>query len=103
MSARAREKSKKLIICKERLNRLFEELDQLCVGLAEVLEIEEQISMIERLFRETDALQVELELSLEEEERRMAEEDWSKYRKGFRERKVRALALQSKGSDCPGR
>ncbi|KRZ54428.1 hypothetical protein T02_13454 [Trichinella nativa] len=104
MSARAREKSKKLIICKERLNRLFEELDQLCVGPAEVLEIEEQISMIERLFRETDALQVELELSLEEEERRMAEEDWSKYRKGFRERKVRALALmQSKGSDCPGR
>ncbi|KRY45247.1 hypothetical protein T03_9270 [Trichinella britovi] len=52
---------------------------------------------------ETDALQVELELNLEEEERRMAEEDWSKYRKGFRERKVRALALQSKGSECSGR
>ncbi|KRY26929.1 hypothetical protein T01_2962 [Trichinella spiralis] len=104
MSARAREKSKKLIIGKERLNRLFEELDQLCMGPAEVLEIGEQISMIERLFRETDALQVELELNLEEEERRMAEEDWSKYRKGFRERKVRALALmQSKGSDCSGR
>ncbi|KRX49588.1 hypothetical protein T09_1788 [Trichinella sp. T9] len=104
MSARAREKSKKLIIGKERLNRLFEELDQLCVGPAEVLEIGEQISMIERLFRETDALQVELELNLEEEERRMAEEDWSKYRKGFRERKVRALALmQSKESDCSGR
>ncbi|KRZ84096.1 hypothetical protein T08_12499 [Trichinella sp. T8] len=32
MSTRARENSKKLIICKERLNRLFEELDQLCVG-----------------------------------------------------------------------
>ncbi|KRY09414.1 hypothetical protein T12_4199, partial [Trichinella patagoniensis] len=32
MSTRARENSKKLIICKERLNQLFEELDQLCVG-----------------------------------------------------------------------
>ncbi|KRZ49688.1 hypothetical protein T02_9300 [Trichinella nativa] len=32
MSTRARENSEKLIICKERLNRLFEELDQLCVG-----------------------------------------------------------------------
>ncbi|KRZ84139.1 hypothetical protein T08_11763 [Trichinella sp. T8] len=53
---------------------------------------------------ETDALQVELELNLKEEERRMAEEDWSKYRKGFRELKVRALALmQSKGSECSGR
>ncbi|KRZ02789.1 hypothetical protein T11_10900 [Trichinella zimbabwensis] len=104
MSTRAREKSKKLIICKERLNRLFEELDQLCVGPAEVLEIEEQISMTERLFRETDALQVELELGLEEEERVMAEDDWSKYRKGFRERKARPLALmRSNGSDQPGR
>ncbi|KRY98073.1 hypothetical protein T4C_4204, partial [Trichinella pseudospiralis] len=45
MSSRARERSQKLTICKERLNRLFEELDQLCVGPAEVLEIEEQISM----------------------------------------------------------
>ncbi|KRY97377.1 hypothetical protein T4C_3625, partial [Trichinella pseudospiralis] len=75
----------------------------LCVGPAEVLEIEEQISMTERLYRETDALQVELELSLEEEERMMAEDDWSKYRKGFRERKARALALRSNGSDQPGR
>ncbi|KRZ54421.1 hypothetical protein T02_9341 [Trichinella nativa] len=81
MSTRAREKSKKLIVCKERLNRLFEELDQLC-----------------RLYRETDALQVELELSLEEEER-LEENDWSKkYRKGFR-----ALALRSNGSEQTGR
>ncbi|KRY76216.1 hypothetical protein T4B_6818 [Trichinella pseudospiralis] len=89
MSTRARKRSKKLTICKERLNRLFEELDQLCVGPAE---------------RETDALQVELEFSLEEEERMMAEDDWSKYQKGFRERKARALALmRSNGSDQPGR
>ncbi|XP_003366238.1 conserved hypothetical protein, partial [Trichinella spiralis] len=39
---RVRENSKKLIICKERLNRLFEELDQLCVGPVEVLEIEDR-------------------------------------------------------------
>ncbi|KRZ01392.1 hypothetical protein T11_7927 [Trichinella zimbabwensis] len=69
-----------------------------------VLEIEEQISMTERLYRETDALQVELELDLKEEERKMAEDDWSKYRKGFRERKARALALmRSNGTDQPGR
>ncbi|XP_003369145.1 hypothetical protein Tsp_04571 [Trichinella spiralis] len=42
MSTRVRENSKKLIICKERLNRLFEELDQLCVGPVEVLEIEDR-------------------------------------------------------------
>ncbi|KRX20460.1 hypothetical protein T07_10277 [Trichinella nelsoni] len=87
MSTKEREKSKKLIICKERLNRLFEELDQLCVGLAEVWEIEEQILKIERFYGVTDALLVELELSLEEE-KRLAEDDWSKCRKGFRERKA---------------
>ncbi|KRX16267.1 hypothetical protein T07_2731 [Trichinella nelsoni] len=82
MSTRAREKSKTVIICKERLNQLFEEIDQLCVGPAEV----------------------ELELSLEEEERMMAEDDWSKYRKGFRERQARSLALmRSNGTDQPGR
>ncbi|KRX36015.1 hypothetical protein T05_3521 [Trichinella murrelli] len=59
--------------------------------------------MIERLYRETDALQVELELSLEEEER-LQENDWSeKYRKGFRERKARELALRSNGSEQTGR
>ncbi|KRY13806.1 hypothetical protein T12_6497 [Trichinella patagoniensis] len=72
--------SKRKIICKERLNQLFEEIDQLCVGPAEV----------------------ELELSLEEEERMMAEDDWSKYQKGFRERKARALALRSNGSEQSG-
>ncbi|XP_003370494.1 putative translation initiation factor IF-2, partial [Trichinella spiralis] len=47
---------------------------------------------------------VELELSLEEEERKMAEDDWSKYRKGFRERKAQALTLmRSNGSEQPGR
>ncbi|KRY32999.1 Pro-Pol polyprotein [Trichinella spiralis] len=60
--------------------------------------------MTGRLYRETDALQVELDLSLEVEERMMAEYDWSKYRKGFRERKARALALmRSNGTDQPGR
>ncbi|KRZ57133.1 hypothetical protein T02_12265 [Trichinella nativa] len=104
MSTRARENSKKLIICKERLNRLFEELIQLCAGPAELLEIEDQISMTERLYRETDALQVEVELGLEEEQRKMAEDDWSKYRRRFRERKARALALmRSNGTDQPGR
>ncbi|KRX83300.1 hypothetical protein T06_12996 [Trichinella sp. T6] len=75
-----------------------------CSGPAELLEIEDQISMTERLYRETDALQVEVELGLEEEQRKMAEDDWSKYRKRFRERKARALALmRSNGTDQPGR
>ncbi|KRX86002.1 hypothetical protein T4E_9899 [Trichinella pseudospiralis] len=75
MSTRAKVKSKKQIICKERLNWLFEELDQLCIGPGEVLDIEEQILMTEKLYRETDALQVESELSLEAEERMMAEDN----------------------------
>ncbi|KRY01026.1 hypothetical protein T4E_5311 [Trichinella pseudospiralis] len=87
MSTGARYKSKKLIIYKERLNWLFKELYQLW-----------------RLFRETDALQVEFEVDLEEEDRMMAEDDWSKYQKGFRERKARALALmRSNRTDEPGR
>ncbi|KRX41788.1 hypothetical protein T05_10162, partial [Trichinella murrelli] len=43
-------------------------------------------------------------LGLEEEQRKMVEDDWSKYRKRFRERKARALALmRSNGTDQPGR
>ncbi|KRZ15183.1 hypothetical protein T11_560 [Trichinella zimbabwensis] len=73
---------KMLVIYKERLNQLLEELHQLCTGPAEV----------------------ELKLGLEEEERKMAGDDWSKYHMGFRGRKARALALMRlNGTDRPGR
>ncbi|KRZ01717.1 hypothetical protein T11_11504 [Trichinella zimbabwensis] len=42
-------------------------------GSAEFLEIEEQIAMSERLYRETNSFQAELEFGLEEEERRNAD------------------------------
>ncbi|KRZ00101.1 hypothetical protein T11_8724, partial [Trichinella zimbabwensis] len=69
MASAAKVRSKKLAANKDRLNRLLAELEELCVGSADVYEIEEQISMPEEIYRASDALQAELELDLEGEER----------------------------------
>ncbi|KRZ00049.1 hypothetical protein T11_1530, partial [Trichinella zimbabwensis] len=69
MASAAKVRSKKLAANKDRLNRLLAELEELCLGSADVYEIEEQISMTEEICRASDALQAELELDLEGEER----------------------------------
>ncbi|KRX15682.1 hypothetical protein T07_10723 [Trichinella nelsoni] len=66
---------------KDGLNRLLEELEQLCLAPAHISEIEEQVSMTEELYRATDALQTELEQDLEGEEQPCAMEDWSRFQK----------------------
>ncbi|KRZ13791.1 hypothetical protein T11_10670 [Trichinella zimbabwensis] len=73
MASAAKIRSKKLAANKDRLNRLLAELEKLCVGSADVYEIEEQISMTEEIYRASDALQAELELDLEGEERKVLE------------------------------
>ncbi|KRZ78550.1 hypothetical protein T10_5792 [Trichinella papuae] len=73
MASAAKVRSKKLAANKDRLNRLLAELEELCVGSADVYEIEEQISMTEEIYRASDALQAELELDLEGEERKVLE------------------------------
>ncbi|KRZ21359.1 hypothetical protein T4C_13811 [Trichinella pseudospiralis] len=60
---------------------------------ADVGEIKEQISLTEKIYHESDALQGELLLDLDGEERQSAVEDWSKWRKLFRQRKSRACAI----------
>ncbi|KRY33161.1 RNA-binding protein 28, partial [Trichinella spiralis] len=87
--------SKKLVANKERLQLLLEELNQLCTSLASVAEIEEQMLMSEELYRQTDALQVEYETSLDDAERRVAMMQWAKFRKSFRQSKAQARALIS--------
>ncbi|KRZ66159.1 Retrovirus-related Pol polyprotein from transposon TNT 1-94, partial [Trichinella papuae] len=75
------------------LNWLRHLLEELRIASADAYEIEYQISMTGRLYLETEALQTELEQNLEEEEMRRASEDWSSYRKTFRQRRAKARAL----------
>ncbi|KRZ69036.1 hypothetical protein T10_8934 [Trichinella papuae] len=84
---------KKLVIGKERLVRLLRELNQLLEERAVVPEIEEQLRMTEELHRQIDVLQEEFEAGLDEEERNIAMDEWSKYRRSFREGKAKARAL----------
>ncbi|KRY52724.1 hypothetical protein T03_7998 [Trichinella britovi] len=62
---------------KDRLNRLLAELDELCTSSADVFEVEEQVSLMEESFRAADALQTEVELDLDGEERQAAIDDWA--------------------------
>ncbi|KRY05934.1 hypothetical protein T12_15818, partial [Trichinella patagoniensis] len=93
MASAAKVRSKKLAANKDRLNQLLAELEELCLESADVREIKEQISLTEKIYHESDALQGELVLDLDGEERQSAIEDWSKWRKLFRQRKSRACAI----------
>ncbi|KRZ71022.1 hypothetical protein T10_11386 [Trichinella papuae] len=64
---------KKLAGSKYRLNQLLDELEELCIASAGVVEIKEQISMTERLYLETEALQMEFEQTLENNEMQCAQ------------------------------
>ncbi|KRY88744.1 hypothetical protein T4D_3897 [Trichinella pseudospiralis] len=55
------------------------ELNVLCNVSADAYEIEDQISMTERLYLKAEALQIELK----EEEMRRAYDDWSRYQKSI--------------------
>ncbi|KRX32708.1 hypothetical protein T05_11601 [Trichinella murrelli] len=83
MASAAKVRSRKLAANKDRLNQLLAELEELCLESADVREIKEQISFTEKIYHESDALQGELS----------AIEDWSKWRKLFRQRKSRACAI----------
>ncbi|KRX22273.1 hypothetical protein T07_12151 [Trichinella nelsoni] len=89
----ARARSKKLAVNLNLPNALLEELDELCIASVDAYEIEDQISISERLYLETEVLLTELLQNLEEDETRRETEDWSKYRKTFRLRKAKARAL----------
>ncbi|KRX99469.1 hypothetical protein T4E_2821 [Trichinella pseudospiralis] len=93
MASAAKVRSKKLAANKHRLNQLLAELEELCLESADVGEIKEQISLTKKIYHESDALQGELLLDLDGEERQSAIEDWSKWRKLFRQRKSRACAI----------
>ncbi|KRY87250.1 hypothetical protein T4D_7963 [Trichinella pseudospiralis] len=83
MASAAKVRSKKLAANKDRLNELLAELEELCLESADVGEIKEQISLTKKIYHESDALQCELLLDLDGEERQSAIEDWSKWRKLF--------------------
>ncbi|KRX70646.1 hypothetical protein T06_6785 [Trichinella sp. T6] len=99
-------RSKKLVAFKDRLNQsccwLLAELDELCIGSADAFEVEEQVSLMEETFRAADALQTEVELDLEGEERQAAIDDWAAYRQRYRVGKSRARArmVEARG-ECP--
>ncbi|KRZ03238.1 hypothetical protein T4B_11581, partial [Trichinella pseudospiralis] len=101
MASAAKVRSKKLAANKDRLNQLLAELEELCLESADVGEIKEQISLTEKIYHESDALQGELLLDLDGEERQSAVEDWSKWRKLFRQRKSRAPAVRAGNGRLP--
>ncbi|KRY36367.1 hypothetical protein T01_828 [Trichinella spiralis] len=92
MASSAKSRSKKPVALKDRLNRLLAELDELCIRSADVFEVEEQVFLMEESFRAADALQTEVELDLEGEERQAAIDDWALCRQNYREGKTRARA-----------
>ncbi|KRY15239.1 hypothetical protein T12_9011 [Trichinella patagoniensis] len=92
MASAAKSRSKKLVALKDRLNRLLAELDVLCTSCADVFEVEEQFSLMEESFRAADALQTEVELDLDGEERQAAIDDWALCRQNYRVGKARARA-----------
>ncbi|XP_003366617.1 conserved hypothetical protein, partial [Trichinella spiralis] len=92
MASSAKSRSKRLVALKDRLNRLLAELDELCISSADVFEVEEQVSLMEESFRAADALQTEVELDLEGEERQAAIDAWALCRQNYREGKARARA-----------
>ncbi|KRX18252.1 hypothetical protein T07_13518 [Trichinella nelsoni] len=92
MASAAKSRSKKLAALRDRLNRLLAELEELCIGSADVFEVEEQVSLMEETFRAADALQTEVELDLEGEERQAAIDDWALCRQNYRVGKARAGA-----------
>ncbi|KRY84555.1 hypothetical protein T4D_249 [Trichinella pseudospiralis] len=49
--------------------------------------------MTEELYRQIDVLYDELEVGLDKEERNIAMDEWSNYRRSFRECKTKARAL----------
>ncbi|KRY40966.1 hypothetical protein T01_5708 [Trichinella spiralis] len=84
MASAAKAISKKLSANKARLTRLLAELEELCLGSADVYEIEEQLFMTKDLYRASGTLQAELEQDLEGEEHQHATDDWGRYRRLFR-------------------
>ncbi|XP_003369383.1 zinc knuckle protein [Trichinella spiralis] len=92
MASAAKTRSKKLVALKDRLNRLLAELEELCIGSADAYEVEEQVFLMEETFRAADALQIEVELDLEGEERQAAIDDWAACRQHYRVGKSRARA-----------
>ncbi|KRZ95930.1 hypothetical protein T08_11349 [Trichinella sp. T8] len=102
MASAMKTRSKKLVALNDRLNRLLAELDDLCIGSADVFEVEEQVSLMEETFRAADALQTEVELDLEGEERQAAIDDWAACHQRYRVGKSRARArmVEARG-ECP--
>ncbi|KRZ83914.1 hypothetical protein T08_6126 [Trichinella sp. T8] len=101
IASAAKSRSKKLVDLKDRLNRLLAELDELCTSSADVFEVEEQVSLMEESFRAADALQTEVELDLDGEERQAAIDDWALCRQNYRVGKARARArvVEARGED----
>ncbi|KRY44420.1 hypothetical protein T03_9701 [Trichinella britovi] len=92
MASAAKSRSKKLVALKDRLNRLLAEQDELRIRSADVFEVEEQVSLMEESFRAADALQTEVELDLDGDERQAAIDDWALCHQNYREGKARARA-----------
>ncbi|KRY47805.1 hypothetical protein T03_15691 [Trichinella britovi] len=78
MASATKVRSKKLAANKDHLYQLLAELEELCLESADVREIKEQIALMKKIYHESDALQGELVLDLDGEERQSAIEDWSK-------------------------
>ncbi|KRX68941.1 hypothetical protein T09_10368 [Trichinella sp. T9] len=85
MASAAKAISKKLSANKARLTRLLAELEELCLGSADVYEIEEQLSVTKDLYRASGTLQAELEQDIEGEEHQHATDAWGRWKRELKE------------------
>ncbi|KRZ66280.1 hypothetical protein T10_12582 [Trichinella papuae] len=74
---------KKLAASKTRLKIMLQGLNRMCEESEKAVVIKGQLSLVEKLFQETDALQSAYEEALEAEEQQASMIEWSEYRLDF--------------------
>ncbi|OUC39487.1 zinc knuckle [Trichinella nativa] len=88
---------KKLVASKTRLKIMLQDLNRMCDESEKAVVIQGQLSLVEKLFEETDALQSAFEEGLEAEEQEASIIEWSGYRLDFLRSQARAHEVAGQG------
>ncbi|KRZ81262.1 hypothetical protein T08_12327, partial [Trichinella sp. T8] len=88
---------KKLAASKTRLKIMLQDLNRMCDESEKAVVIQGQLSLVEKLFEETDALQSAFEEGLEAEAQEASMIEWSGYRLDFLRSQARAHEVAGQG------
>ncbi|KRZ06869.1 hypothetical protein T11_6199 [Trichinella zimbabwensis] len=89
--------AKKFAASKTRLKIMLQGLNRMCEESEKAVVIKGQLSLVEKLFQETDALQSAYEEALEAEEQQASMIEWSEYRLDFLRSQARAHEVTGQG------